>query len=825
MKRSVFISLFVLLLCGLPSFAQTIIVRGYITDADTGDPVMGVNINHYATTYEAKDKKSYLEQCFKNNTDVFLNMEGMESAPSQPDGYFEIQNAVPTGGAVFYVDAFSEVVYVDFKGRTNINVKIRRTQTLDESKIVVETGDVPVFEEPESNGESMNVGIDFPLTSIKKGLSKSTSRIVMQGYFMDKASKDTVFYSEPIVFDGADYHATQLRRMGYDKNNDPLLGLAERYSVLDEKTKSIGIHTSVDIPDQTKTYVYNYSVWMEDYNDVIYESLHNYYNSTDRMAQPMRFLEYTFDEYNLDPNNYKQEPRKENMETPGSLDLTFLVGKAELDPKDERSMYLLDSLKEVMSFSYKDGSTLKQFHVKGVASPEGTYESNLSLANKRMEYIAENTLSVVPKYFRDRTHITKTAEVASWERVAELLEKDSLAVEAREIRDIIERYPEGRSKAAAMDQQFRAIRALSYYTDLIKPRLESLRSVNFTIVVEVFRELTPEEILEKFNTNKDFHDGKIRASNYEYWNLFNLVKDEDELIALYRRAIKDNKNKPWELPANNLAVALLRRNQADTTVLAPFIDITKNINQPMYFNGQLTKVWNVEELVANQVLMMIAEKKYKRAGQIAMILPDEKYRNLKMITRCLVGYYKTDAQLCEDIAATSPRNAIVMHMAKQKNNQAYGEALALENKDPLDLYLVAQAHARCYANGSGYTTMTLEEDENRLGTVAEQISHELAQCFAADDSYIDIARSDWYIHEKVLELALAYHNKEKEDPFDVELAPEQSPEEAQQQFEDALQKIMDKFKYDREKAEALLNAEIENWGNDYALILEGLGIF
>ena len=58
-----------------------------------------------------------------------------------------------------------------------------------------------------------------------------------------------------------------------------------------------------------------------------------------------------------------------------------------------------------------------------------------------MEYALNQIVSVLPKNVRDRVYMTTTATVAPWTAVAELLEADSLMVEAKAIRDIVSNNP------------------------------------------------------------------------------------------------------------------------------------------------------------------------------------------------------------------------------------------------------------------------------------------------------------------------------------------------------------------------------------------------
>lgn len=109
-------------------------------------------------------------------------------------------------------------------------------------------------------------------------------------------------------------------------------------------------------------------------------------------------------------------------------------------------------------------------------------------------------------------HPTET-RVATWNEVADLLEQDSLTTEAQEIREITEKYKNP-------DAQFAAVSRLPYYATAIKERLPQLRTVQYEYKHEIFRELNPDEILDKYLHDPQYADGKKSFTRYEYWHLF-----------------------------------------------------------------------------------------------------------------------------------------------------------------------------------------------------------------------------------------------------------------------------------------------------------------
>lgn len=158
--------------------------------------------------------------------------------------------------------------------------------------------------------------------------------------------------------------------------------------------------------------------------------------TTCKIKRPLQFLEFSFPDFELDPDKYKETPRRERRNTAGNISLTFLVGKAELDPADSANVVQMNKLQEdLMNIVNGEGTTLKEFKITGVSSPEGRYASNLALAKQRTAFALRKITSVIPaaKWSRVYKHPTET-RVATWNEVADLLERDSLTAEAREIR-------------------------------------------------------------------------------------------------------------------------------------------------------------------------------------------------------------------------------------------------------------------------------------------------------------------------------------------------------------------------------------------------------
>ena len=151
-------------------------------------------------------------------------------------------------------------------------------------------------------------------------------------------------------------------------------------------------------------------------------------------------------------------------------------------------------------------------------------------------------------------------------------------------------------------------------------------------------------------TRKSWHNtGKkgLKGSytRYEYWKLFQLITDEKELEALYRRAYEESleQKHPWALAGNNLAASYLERDTVDTSILEPLIDLSIHSTDYSRMNadGSRTEIVNRLEVVTNQLCMYIKKGDFEHASVLVKILPeDSKFDLLKAYTWALGGYFQ-----------------------------------------------------------------------------------------------------------------------------------------------------------------------------------------
>lgn len=749
MKRLATVLFPVILFCIFSevSFAQERkLVFGRITNTVDGKPVRDATIYAYNTVAEAQDAYKSCKDAQEYGL-AFAPGIVIEVSP-EDDGSFEVP--VSETGALLIYNGIFEPKLITVNYQKEFDIKISQSIVIDESTVTAESKKREKVGRIMPKGKDLMFPVDYYFEPVPK---KSNSRVILQSYILTEDLQDTLDFTKPIVFDTEEYHQTQLRRMGYYADADPIYQIADRNGRLDtaecRKTGTLSWIDTVSIEySKTKNYL-RWNIWAEDYNKVFFRDSGQF--RTDRIVRPMQFLEYNVDHYDLDPQEYIKRPKRERRDAAGNISLTFLVGKAQLDPADTMNAFYLNQLKtELHNVVTGEGSTLKEFHIEGVASPDGTYAKNLELAGQRMAFALGQITSVLPKNVQERVYMTKKATVAPWTEVADLLEADSLNVEAETVRKITEKYP------GSMDRQWGEIRSLPYYKTIISPRLPKLRSVSYTYVNEIYRELTPAEILDRYRNDEDFRTGKKEFALYEYWHLFNMLKDEDELEDIYRRALKASvaaEGEPWPLPANNLATMYLRKGIVDTTLLKPFIDEDKVVNQP-WDNGR--KVINHERIVANQVAMYLQAEAFARASDLADMLPPS-YNVLKSIALCMAGYFSDDPVVYNSVRTSTPRNKVVMDLATGRLNSAH-DALKLLLSMPLsreDEIVAKYLKVELVCNG--ITPMLGNKYMNNSYDYWD-IMECLMDCFNFDPKYIGIADRDQLVGEDFVKAAIDFYN-------------------------------------------------------------------
>ncbi len=592
-------------------------------------------------------------------------------------------------------------------------------------------------------GEDMGVSIDAltfgdlvkvsSSVPIEKRLMKKNVRVLVQPYYVDcnpatlkEGMPDTVFLS-PVVFYGDENELTAERRMGFNLMLDSLARAMENMDSLRiaiAKNGKMPIQKEFRIPDPNRYYKAYAEVFYQDYTGVLFSEQFVIKHCENK--DPMKFLEYNFGTQLLDPSlpDFKVKPIESFQDAVGDINLTFLNGKAELDPNNPTNEIEMQRVRdEIMAIESSSNNVLSSLTVLGKASPEGGYAMNLDLAKRRMGFALSRITSQFSQYTRNRMKgkIKEEAIVAGWDEVADSLAADSMFAEAEAVRAIV---AENEGKP---DAQYAKIRQLPSY-QLIKERcLPKLRSVKYQYTYQTMRSLSDKEILDKWKVHQDSVNKKIFFDRYEYWRLANIVKDtlqHPQLYKEYYEYTKRTQRKPDELAACNHAAYCIKDGIADTTMLAPYIKKSRGLDYKMMNMVEEWETYNREPVIANQLAMYVLSKDYLNARIMGRILPENEGNNLlKAFLMCLIGFYKNEAYY-EPVAATSVNNKAVIYIAN--GNYPLAQVVCeeeMENDNPRKHYFLAQIH-------------------KGKGSEQNDIINSLIACWKLDESFVEVADAD-----------------------------------------------------------------------------------
>lgn len=703
---------------------------------------IAVHIYSCKTVAEAEDLSKQLKSNAATPDELTAFYVGDELAETDANGYYEI--LVPDNGALVFKAGMNEPILERVNNRMQINVEISDGIMLGNVMVTAKLKEI----QPEPKASRLIGNHFYPYNSfvIPQNQGNTYSRLIIQPYVLNCETNDTVAFLRPMVYDGKEFHLTQIRKMGYDLKRDPL----EPYIMKEPLTKErMTIHwqDTVVVPDAKVNYSCYADFCIEDYNSIPFRKI--FQLNTCANKRPLKFLEYQLNVNELDLSRYPERAQVEKRNTEDRVELSFEISSDQLtdDPKNQQNLNLIgEKLKMILN---EPGAMLKEFHLIGTASPEGSYQTNLQLAEKRMKRVQEQIMQVIPSYTAERVYQNPQAKVAAWSEVADLMKADGKEELAERIGRVIDQYP------GQMAQQGKNIRAFAEYKKEIVPYLEKLRQVEYKCRYDIYREPTDEEVMAKFR--KEGFKGIY--TRYEYWKLFQMLKDDRTKEELAKKAYRESleMKQPWVVPGNLLAVMYLKRDTTDTSVLEPLIDrtvFTVDYERTDPNTGR-KEIVNPIEVVANQLNMYIRKGDFENASVMAKLIPDSatEYDLTKAYAWALGGYFLQGGDNTEEnerarrtfdtICQSSERNAIVMHLALEtpEGNRTAETMLAHQSmEDAVMWYLKAVVAAR--KGDSGLTDAALC----------------LMRAFNLDKKLIATAQNDGEFDKEIMETALDLYN-------------------------------------------------------------------
>lgn len=746
MKSRIILGIFLLFGCFCVSavYAKDIRVSGLIRHVDLSRekpvPYDGVLVYSARTRSEANDIIDILEK--KNGLDEKgLITQDMRTV-SDESGYYDI--LVSENGFLIFRPPFGKVVIEEVKGRNVVDKFIT-----DDSRMIpgitvtgIRTELKPKPRAPKMFGNRLVLSSVFP---IPDHYGSNYSRLIIQPYVMDCMTADTISYVKPLVYDGTEYHKTQLRKKGYDFKRDPLYPYIVKDQPLTTEKMMAVVEDTVSVPDPSHNYSAYATVSLEDYGNII--SNKTYLINTCQTKRPFRFLQYNLLTEMMDLDKYKERPQIERRNTSAKINLTFEIGSDQLVDNEENKRNLESRRNRLKAIASSSGSTLREFHVIGTASPDGNYNSNLELARKRVNTLQKTILSGLPSDMFSRVSSSPEARVASWKELSDVLRKEGKDSLANKVDDII-------SSTDNMRKQWHKLREQPFYRTDIAPALEELRAVRYTCSYEIYRAPLQEETVSQYE--KDGEKGNY--TRYEFWQLFKYYTEQKDTVNLmkvyklaYDTSVEINASHPWVLPANNLTVLNMSQGKYDPSLLTAFVDKTVHQVDFKKYNSDtgITTIINPVEVVNNLLCVYVKQGDYDNASILTQMLPnDDKHRMLKAYAEVLGGYYDGGSTPEERrhiqetfnlVKNSTPQNAVVMWLALESPSGDAEAAKAIEQlpqDDALTYYFKAVISAR---KGEMYESQTINL---------------LMECYRRDKKFMVITQNDGEFEKETVQTAM-----------------------------------------------------------------------
>lgn len=503
--------------------------------------------------------------------------------------------------------------------------------------------------------------------ALDEGWVKNSSRLIIQPMAIDCQTEDTVAYLQPIIFEGKAYHRLQERRMAFDYHHkDPVaVGYTTSQTLRDMKPFAFDTTVVFRKPDKDKIYKGLYVCAIEDLHRVTWQNDGS--GSGSCLAfRPFKFLDFSVASASIPlTDEFRVAAESNYVTTPRNLMLKFEVGTDKLTNDSTNNVELNTLYKELRSY----GDLLQNVTIQGAASPEGSYELNKGLADKR----AAVALKMLRRNLPSDVNIGRLdANVFTWDDVVKELESLGDAEQTSIVRSAV-----ANNKG---NEVFGILKGLPFYDTAIRPILERQRIMKCSYTYERQHVMDAGEAVQEYYYNKkEYLAGRKKFSEGDYYNLYSALKDSAEQDTLTMIAYKHLSSLPAyeNLPmspyvANRMALLNIRRGTPDTKVLSPFIDLSRSKNDLRVQIDQFnSKVVNRHEILLNQAICYFQEQKLDTASYILDRLPNSKdTERLRMFMTFERDYIRYLNGECTPEEAEAARQAEIYVLNVNAENRA-----------------------------------------------------------------------------------------------------------------------------------------------------------
>ncbi|MCH5181275.1 MAG: hypothetical protein J1F06_01465 [Prevotellaceae bacterium] len=338
-------------------------------------------------------------------------------------------------------------------------------------------------------------------------------------------------------------------------------------------------------------------VWqIEDYNKVLWRDTTQV---SAGMTRPLEYLQCDFGSAPqlTDEHLWPAPDGTEEMTTDADpIRLNFAQGESTINLSDSlnRANYrkMVDDIATVVN---DPKSRILGWSVHGTSSPEGGYNFNVALAQRRLQ-------SLVGMIRREFPNMMSTPKVSStvltWDAVIPLLRRDGLKDYADEVENALAPFKEIANEKDRIERQAEVLAKNPQLLELIKEKyLPQLRTVEYEVKYKEYRTRRYEEIQREYDVNP------TSLSEYQYFVLLQNETDPErhEQIARYGH----ERHPRSRYISNALAADLLDRGAADVDILKDYAGI-----RHAYYDGEARKSAYSRVMARNQLVAQMQKGLY-----------------------------------------------------------------------------------------------------------------------------------------------------------------------------------------------------------------------
>ena len=364
-------------------------VYGYLIDSLTNTPYRGVSVYAFDSMEDARLGEDALMKS-RNPMKIKLKGDVVETKTDESGRY--MVPARSTGALVFHIKDSDEIIVVGVDGRSEISRGRQMTGTAREYDITELLGSGYRREPGKAQRrgpEGVLLDLDFKAYIPQPGDKGKESRVWVERRITDMETGEILSVSVPVVRDGKTFHRQRRKLVAKENLSDSLYYMAERHPVLSDSTSSIRVIDHMDTePWKERPFRLAYHVSIENADGV--KALDTLYMMTNRVNQPLKYLEYGFDPYGWEPEESTEQRRAVTRR---------LVLEGEYDGR----------VPEVL----KDSSyVLRELHVKAVVAQDRPYEECIALADSMVTDVMGELRTAFAGKLDDQVRITKTSQVS-----------------------------------------------------------------------------------------------------------------------------------------------------------------------------------------------------------------------------------------------------------------------------------------------------------------------------------------------------------------------------------------------------------------------------